>query len=203
MSSPKIFVAGHRGMVGSAVVRKLKSTGLNNIVTKTRKQANLLDCRTVDNLFAKEKFDYVSMIGTILAGGYYVPINKDMPLRKIHQVVKICGANFFSSERHIKFKSNIKSTSLLANVLIKNKAYTDDAYEALLLRDEYLTEGSASNVFIVGISSQIKYPKNIPKTNAKYFNGDTRETSENLKDWLSHKFAKPPKNPIIHNKTKS
>ena len=46
-------------------------------------------------------------------------------------------------------KSNIKSTSLLANVLIKNKAHTDDAYEALLLRDEYLTEGSASNVFIV------------------------------------------------------
>ena len=46
-------------------------------------------------------------------------------------------------------KSNIKSTSLLANVLIKNKAFTDDAYEALLLRDQYLTEGSASNVFIV------------------------------------------------------
>lgn len=60
-------------------------------------------------LESKKKFDYVSMIGTILAGGYYVPINRDMPLKKIHQVVKICGANFFSSERHIKFKSNIKS----------------------------------------------------------------------------------------------
>ena len=55
-------------------------------------------------------------------------------------------------------KSNIKSTSLLANVLIKNKAYTDDAYEALLLRDEYLTEGSASNVFIVD-KGVIKTPK--------------------------------------------
>ena len=55
-------------------------------------------------------------------------------------------------------KSNIKSTSLLANVLIKNKAYSSEAYEALLIRDGYLTEGSASNVFIVkeGI---IKTPK--------------------------------------------
>ena len=55
-------------------------------------------------------------------------------------------------------KSNIKSTSLLANVLIKNKAYSDDAYEALLLRDEFLTEGSASNVFIVD-KGVIKTPK--------------------------------------------
>ena len=55
-------------------------------------------------------------------------------------------------------KSNIKSTSLLANVLIKNKAYSNDAYEALLIRDGFLTEGSASNVFIIkeGI---IKTPK--------------------------------------------
>ncbi len=46
-------------------------------------------------------------------------------------------------------RSNIKSTSLLANVLIKNKASSDGAYEALLIRDGFLTEGSASNVFIV------------------------------------------------------
>lgn len=46
-------------------------------------------------------------------------------------------------------KSNIKSTSLLANVLIKNYASDNAAYEALLIRDGQLTEGSASNVFIV------------------------------------------------------
>ena len=66
-----------------------------------------------------------------------------------------------------------------------------------------MTNNAPSKVFIEGTSSQIKYPKIIPKTNAKYFNGETRETSDNLKDWLSHKFAKPPKNPIIHNKAKS
>jgi len=55
-------------------------------------------------------------------------------------------------------KSNIKSTSLLANVMIKNKANSNDAYEALLIRDGFLTEGSASNVFIVK-DEIIKTPK--------------------------------------------
>ena len=55
-------------------------------------------------------------------------------------------------------KSNIKSTSLLANVMIKNKANSNDAYEALLIRDGFLTEGSASNVFIVK-DQIIKTPK--------------------------------------------
>ena len=68
------------------------------------------------------------------------------------------GKKAIIEEDYRWLKSNIKSTSLLANVLIKNKAYTDDAYEALLLRDEHLTEGSASNVFIVD-KGVIKTPK--------------------------------------------
>ena len=68
------------------------------------------------------------------------------------------GKKAIIEEDYRWLKSNIKSTSLLANVLIKNKAYTNDAYEALLLRDEYLTEGSASNVFIVD-NGVIKTPK--------------------------------------------
>ena len=45
-----------------------------------------------------------------------------------------------------------------------------------------MTNNAPNNVFIVGTSSQNKYPKIIPNTNAKYFNGDTNETSDNLKD---------------------
>ena len=51
-----------------------------------------------------------------------------------------------------------------------------------MIKEEATTNNAPINVFIEGISSQIKYPKIIPKTNAKYFNGDTRETSDNLKD---------------------
>ena len=43
-----------------------------------------------------------------------------------------------------------------------------------------ITKKAPTNDFIVGISSQIKYPKIMAKTNAKYFKGVTRETSENL-----------------------
>ena len=80
------------------------------------------------------------------------------------------GKKAIIEEDYRWLKSNIKSTSLLANVLIKNKAYTDDAYEALLLRDEYLTEGSASNVFIID-NGVIK----TPKLSNKLLPGITRE----------------------------
>ena len=66
-----------------------------------------------------------------------------------------------------------------------------------------ITSIAPVNVFDVGISFQIKYPKNIAKTKAKYFKGVTRETSENLYDWVSHKFATPPKIPTMDNKNKS
>ena len=55
-------------------------------------------------------------------------------------------------------KSNIKSISLLGNVLLKNLANADGCYETLLIRDNKLTEGSASNVFMVK-NNQIMTPK--------------------------------------------
>ena len=66
-----------------------------------------------------------------------------------------------------------------------------------------ITSNAPTNVLKVGISSQIKYPKIIAKTKAKYFNGVTNETSEYLYDWLSHKLATPPKMPINDNSIKS
>ena len=49
-----------------------------------------------------------------------------------------------------------------------------------IIIDETITSEAPNNVFKLGISFQIKYPKNIPKINPKYFNGVTSETSENL-----------------------
>ena len=68
------------------------------------------------------------------------------------------GKNAILENDYRWLKSNIKSTSLLANVLIKNKAHNSKAYEALLIRDGFLTEGSCSNVFIVK-DGVIKTPK--------------------------------------------
>ncbi len=71
----KIYVAGHRGMVGSALVRKLKAEGFNHIITKTSKELNLTDQQAVAAFFEQEKPDYVILaaakVGGILANNTY------------------------------------------------------------------------------------------------------------------------------------
>ena len=55
----KIYVAGHRGMVGSAIVRQLEKEGYTNIITRTHKELDLCRQDAVEEFFAKEKPDYV------------------------------------------------------------------------------------------------------------------------------------------------
>lgn len=54
-----VFVAGHKGMVGSAIVRRLRALGYTNIVTRDRAQLNLLDQLAVMNFFAETKIEQV------------------------------------------------------------------------------------------------------------------------------------------------
>ena len=72
-----------------------------------------------------------------------------------------------------------------------------------IIIEEVITKAAPIRVLLDGISCHIKYPNPIANTKAKYFNGVTKDTSENLYDWLSHKFATPPKKPIIDNKIRS
>lgn len=69
--SDKIFVAGHRGMVGSAILRLLESRGYNAISTRGREELDLRDARPVEDFFRDEKPDYVFLaaarVGGILA----------------------------------------------------------------------------------------------------------------------------------------
>jgi GDP-L-fucose synthase len=69
--SARIYVAGHRGMVGSAIVRKLKAEGLNNIITKTSSELDLRSQKDVNKFFATEKPAFVFLaaakVGGILA----------------------------------------------------------------------------------------------------------------------------------------
>ncbi|KAA2245363.1 GDP-L-fucose synthase [Chitinophaga agrisoli] len=71
----KIYVAGHRGMVGSAIMRKLQSEGFNNIVTSTSSALDLRDQHAVADFFAAEKPDYVFLaaakVGGIVANNTY------------------------------------------------------------------------------------------------------------------------------------
>ncbi|MFK7776452.1 MAG: GDP-L-fucose synthase family protein [Saprospiraceae bacterium] len=71
----KIYVAGHRGMVGSAIIRKLKEEGFENIISRTSSELDLRNQQAVSDFFQKEKPDYVFLaaakVGGILANNTY------------------------------------------------------------------------------------------------------------------------------------
>ncbi len=74
-SDAKIFVAGHKGLVGSAVVRALQKQGYANLIVRTRQELELLDNNLVRNFFETEKPDYVFLaaakVGGIMANNTY------------------------------------------------------------------------------------------------------------------------------------
>ena len=74
-TTAKIYIAGHRGMVGSAIMRKLTKEGYSNIVTKTSSELDLRDQKSVHDFFEKEKPDYVFLaaakVGGIMANNTY------------------------------------------------------------------------------------------------------------------------------------
>jgi GDP-L-fucose synthase len=71
----KIFVAGHRGMVGSAIVRQLEASGHTNIITRTRSELDLTNQQAVVDFFQHEKIDQVYLaaakVGGIVANNTY------------------------------------------------------------------------------------------------------------------------------------
>ncbi len=71
----KIYIAGHRGLVGSAIVKNLESKGYTNLVYKTHKELDLLDSNAVAKFFEKEKPEYVVLaaakVGGIVANNTY------------------------------------------------------------------------------------------------------------------------------------
>jgi GDP-L-fucose synthase len=66
----KIFVAGHRGLVGSALVRKLNEKGFDNLVLKTREDLNLTSQPAVEAFFEKERPEYIFLAAAKVGGIY-------------------------------------------------------------------------------------------------------------------------------------
>jgi len=71
----RIYVAGHRGMVGSSIVRHLENNGYSNIITRTSAELDLRDQQSVEKFFGSEKPDYVFLaaakVGGIMANNNY------------------------------------------------------------------------------------------------------------------------------------
>jgi GDP-L-fucose synthase len=71
----RVYVAGHRGLVGSAITRRLSAEGFDDLITRTRGELDLTDARAVDDFFADERPEYVFLaaakVGGILANSTY------------------------------------------------------------------------------------------------------------------------------------
>ena len=64
----KVYVAGHRGMVGSAIVRKLQNEGFKNILTRTRSELDLTNQQAVFDFFKEEKPQHVYLAAAKVGG---------------------------------------------------------------------------------------------------------------------------------------
>jgi GDP-L-fucose synthase len=80
--SARIFVAGHRGMVGSALVRRLQADGYTAILTRTHAELDLLDQAAVRRFFATEAVDVVLLAAARVGG---ILANSTQPADFIYQ----------------------------------------------------------------------------------------------------------------------
>ena len=111
--SSKIFVAGHRGMVGSAIVRELESQGFMNIVTRTHRELDLTMQTDVEAFFRKEKPEYVFLSAAKVGG---IMANNTYQADFIYQNIMI-AANVI----HSAFKNDVKKLLNLGSSCIYPK----------------------------------------------------------------------------------
>lgn len=82
----KIYVAGHKGLVGSAITRKLQELGYSNLIFRTKEELDLLDQQAVADFFATEKPEYVFLAAAKVGG---IHANNEYPADFIYQNLQI------------------------------------------------------------------------------------------------------------------
>lgn len=123
----KIFIAGHNGMVGSAIKRLFVKEGFLNLVFKTRAELDLLDSNLVQNFFSSEKFDFVIMSAAKVGG---IQANINFPATFLYENLLIQN-NIINSA----FKNNVKKVLFLGSSCI----YPRDCVQPM--KEEYLLTG--------------------------------------------------------------
>lgn len=106
----KIFVAGHHGLVGSAICRKLTAKGYSNIVTRTHKELDLTNQAEVEAFFDQEKPEYVFLAAAHVGG---IGINSEHPARFIYDNMMIGFNVVDAARRHgVKKLMNLGSSCI-------------------------------------------------------------------------------------------
>ncbi|MFA7314341.1 MAG: GDP-L-fucose synthase [Candidatus Magasanikbacteria bacterium] len=123
----KIYIAGHNGMVGSAIVRKLKTEGYNNLVVRTREELDLIDAKAVADFFVSERPDYVILAAAKVGG---ILANNNYPADFLYQNLQIQN-NII----HNAYLSGVKKLLFLGSSCI----YPKDCLQPI--KEEYLMTG--------------------------------------------------------------
>jgi GDP-L-fucose synthase len=121
----KIYIAGHRGMVGSAICRQLESQGLVNIVTRTHAELDLCNQQAVHEFMQQEKPDYV-VLAAAKVGGIFA--NNEYPADFIYQNLMI-----ESNVIHQAYNSGCKQLLFLGSSCIYPKLAEQPMTESALL----------------------------------------------------------------------
>ncbi len=124
----KIYIAGHRGLVGSALMRQLSSQGYTNIVTRTHAQLDLVDQQSVADFFASEKPEYVILAAAKVGG---IHANNTYPAEFIQQNLAIQ-----TNVIHQSYVAGVKRLLFLGSSCI----YPRDCPQPI--KEEYLLTGS-------------------------------------------------------------
>lgn len=123
----RIYVAGHRGMVGSAVVRNLRKKGYENIITRTSSELDLKDQTEVETFYATEKPEYV-VDAAAKVGGIYA--NNTYRAQFLYENLQIQN-----NVIHFAWKYGVKKLLFLGSSCIYPK------YAPQPLKEEYLLTG--------------------------------------------------------------
>lgn len=123
----KIYVAGHRGLVGSAIVRKLRSSGYGNLILRTSKEIDLKDQDAVAEFFAEEKPEYVFLAAAKVGG---IVANDTYPAEFIYNNLMIQ-----SNVIHNSYLNGVKRLLFLGSSCIYPKLAPQP------LKEEYLMTG--------------------------------------------------------------
>jgi len=123
----KIYIAGHCGLVGSAIVRQLESRGFTNLLMRTHKELDLTNQAQVQTFFKQEKPDYVILAAGKVGG---IHANNTYPADFIYQNMMI-EANVINSA----YKNKIKRLLFLGSTCIYPKAVKQPMREDAILTD--------------------------------------------------------------------
>jgi GDP-L-fucose synthase len=128
LKNSKIYVAGHRGLVGSAIVRKLESEGFTNIITRSSKELDLRSQLDVEKFFEREKPEYVFLAAAKVGG---IKANMDYPAQFIYDNL-IIQTNVI----HSSYTFGVKKLLFLGSSCI----YPRDCKQPI--KEKYLLTGS-------------------------------------------------------------